>query len=148
MKITALVSFMHIPCLFACFYVSVPVSCVWAFFSTCPSTCVAHDVCFVFCSIFITTFLFYFFFSYRFNRHLCHGTYWCTHNPAHMPILLFHLRRNFSNSCVCVSKHVYTFPCSSIHKAYTFFAVFICMFCVLSYIYKHLLVFFLPFLQI
>jgi len=52
-------------------------------------------------------------FFYKFNKHLCHSAYWCTHNPAHMSILLFHLHLPFSNSCVCVSKHVYAFPSSS-----------------------------------
>jgi len=33
----------------------------------------------------------------KFNRHLCHGAYWCTHNPAHIPILFFHLCLRFSN---------------------------------------------------
>jgi len=72
--------------------------------------------CFVFCSIFLTTFLFSFFFFYKFNGHLCHGAYWCTHNPAHMPFLLFYLYLHFFNSCVpvCVYKHVYAFPSSSI----------------------------------
>jgi len=31
----------------------------------------------------------FFFLFHRSNRHLCHGAYWCTHNPAHMPRLLF-----------------------------------------------------------
>jgi len=56
-------------------------------------------------------------FFYKFNRHLCHGAYWCTHNPAHMPIPLFRLHLPFSNflpGCVCVSKHTYAFPSSSI----------------------------------
>jgi len=34
------------------------------------------------------SFCFLFFFFYKFSRHLCHGAYWCTHNPAHMPRLL------------------------------------------------------------
>jgi len=84
------------------------------FFSTCRSTCVAHAACFVCCSIFLTTFLITCSFSFRFNRHLCHGAYWCTHNPAHMSILLFHLHLPFSNSCLCVSKHVCAFTSSSI----------------------------------
>ena len=76
--------------------------------------CVARVACF--CSIFLTTFLFSFFFFYKFNRHLCHSAFWCTHNPAHMSRLLFHLHLLFSslNSCVCVSKQVYAFPSSSI----------------------------------
>ena len=69
---------------------------------------------FVFCSILITLFLFSFFLAYKINRHLCHGAYSCTHNPANMPILFFHLHLHFSNSCVCVFQHVYAFPSSSI----------------------------------
>jgi len=42
----------------------------------------------VFCSLLITIFFFPFFFFYKFNRHLCHGAYWCTDNPPHMPRLL------------------------------------------------------------
>jgi len=53
-------------------------------------------------------------FSYKFNKYLCHSAYWCTHNPAHMSILLFHLHLPFSNSCVCVSKLVNTIPSCSI----------------------------------
>jgi len=54
------------------------------------------------------------FFYYKFDRHLCHGANWCTHNPAHLPVFLSNLHLHFSNSCVCVSKHVYAFPSSSI----------------------------------
>ena len=111
LPILASVSLTHPPCLFACFYESV--SCVYAFFSTCRSTCVACAACFVFGSIFLTTFLFSSFFFYEFNRLLCHGAYWCTRNRAHLPIFLFHLHLHFSNSCVCVSKHIYAFPPSS-----------------------------------
>jgi len=92
-------------------------------------------------------------FFYKLDRHLCHGAYWCTHNPAHIPRLLpiytfishlpptshtLMLASKYTyifqymllpllyeplvplcfllrvNSCVCVSKHVYTFPSSSI----------------------------------
>ena len=112
------------------------------FFSTCLSTCVARAACLVFCPIFITTFWFSFFFFYKFNTHLCHGAYWCTHNPAHMPILLFHLPLPFSNSCICVSKHVYVFPSSSIFiYIYRHIAIFMCMFCVLFYVYNYLFCF-------
>jgi len=125
LPIIASVSLTHIPCLFACIYESV--SCVYAFFPTCLSACVARAVCFVFCSIFLTTFLFSFFFFYKFNRHLCHGAYWCTHNPAHMPRFLFHLHLHFSISCVCVSKHVYAFPSSSIFiHTYRHIPMYIC----------------------
>jgi len=108
LPIKASVSLSHLPCLFACFYESV--SCVYVFFSTCLSTCVARAACLVFCSMFLTIFLFSFFLFYKFNSHLCHGAYCCTHNPAHMPILLCDLHLYFSNSCVCVPKHVYAFP--------------------------------------
>jgi len=110
--ILASVSLAHLPCLFTCFYESV--SCVYAFFSTGLSACLARAACFVFSSVFIITYLFPFFFFYKFNRHLCHGTYSCTHNPANMPFFLLHLHLHFSNPCVCVSKHIYAFPSSSI----------------------------------
>jgi len=48
-----------------------------------------------------------------YNRHLCHGAYCCTRNPAHMPILFLHLHLHFSNSCECVVKFVHAFPSSS-----------------------------------
>jgi len=68
----------------------------------------------VFCSIFITILLFSFFFFYTFNRHLCHGAYWCTHNLAHIFILRFLLYFYFCNSCVCVCQLLNTLPSSSI----------------------------------
>jgi len=68
----------------------------------------------VFCSIFITIFLFSFFFFYIFNRHLCHGAYWCTHNLAHLFMFRFLLYFHFCNSCVCVCQLLYTLPSSSI----------------------------------
>jgi len=83
----------------------------------------------VLCSVlyFLTTFMFSFFFFYKFNRHLCHGAYSCTHNPAHMPIFLFQVHLHFSNFGVCVSKHVYAFPSSStfIH-IYSHVHIYIC----------------------
>ena len=33
----------------------------------------------------------------QFNRHLCHGAHWCTHNPVHVFILFFHLYLHISN---------------------------------------------------
>jgi len=36
------------------------------------------------------------------------------YNPAHMSVLLFYLHVYYSNSCVCVSKHVYVTASSSI----------------------------------
>jgi len=71
-------------------------------------------VWFVFCSISITIFLFSSLLFYTSNRHVCHGAYWCTHEPAHMPRLLFHLHLHSSKSCVCVFKHVCTCPSSFI----------------------------------
>jgi len=105
------VSLTHLPCLSACFYESV--SCVYVVFSTYLSTYVARAACFVFCSISLTAFSFSFSLFYKFHEHLCHGAYWCTHNPANMPKPFFHLHLHFFNSCVCVSKHVYTFPWAS-----------------------------------
>jgi len=90
------------------------VSCAYAVFSTYLSTCVARAACFVFCSISLTAFLFSFFLFYKFNRHLCHGAYWCTHNPGYVPKFLVHLHLHFSNSCVCASKQICAFPSSSI----------------------------------
>jgi len=77
-------------------------------------TFIAIFICML-CVVFstYTLFLFVFFFFYKFDRHLCHGAYWYTHNPAHMSILFFLLHRHFSNSCVCVSKHVNAFASSS-----------------------------------
>ena len=89
LPILVLVSLTHLPCLFACFNESV--SCVYVFFSTCLSTCVARAACFVFGSIFLNPFSFSFLFFCKFNRHLCHGAYWCTHSPDHMPKFPFHL---------------------------------------------------------
>ena len=45
---------------------------------------------------------------------LCHGAYSCTHNPANMPKPFFNMHLHFSNSCVCVSKHVYALSSSLI----------------------------------
>jgi len=103
----------HAHSMSVCLFLWVSVVCD-AFFSTCLSTCFAHAACFVFGSVFITTFWYSFFFFYEFKRQLFHGAYWCTHNPAHMPILLFHQHLYYSDSYVCVSKNVYAFPSSSI----------------------------------
>jgi len=110
LPIIASVSLTHLPRLFACFYESL--SCVYALFSTCFSTCSARAAGFGFSSVSISTFLFSFTFSYKFNRHLCHSASSCTHTPANMPKLLFHLHLHFSKSCLCVCKHVYAFPSS------------------------------------
>ena len=61
----------------------------------------------MFCSIFIAI-------VYKFNRHLCCAAYLCTHNLAHMPILLFLLHFHLCNSCVCVFQLVYALPSSFI----------------------------------
>ena len=50
--------------------------------------------------------------SYKFNRHLCHVAYWCTHDLVHMRILRFLLHFHFCNSCVCVRQLVYALPSS------------------------------------
>jgi len=97
----------HAPSLSVCLFLWVCVVCVcfllYLSFYLCCGRC-------VFCVLFHVhnTFL------YEFNRHLCHGAYWCTHNPARMSILLFHLHLRFSNPCVCVCQRVYVFPSSSI----------------------------------
>ena len=48
------------------------------------------------------------------NWHPCLGAYWCTHNPALMPTLLFYLHLPFSISFFCISKHLNAFASSSI----------------------------------
>ena len=56
---------------------------------------------------------------------LCSVLY--SHNPALMPILLFHLHLPFANSSFCVSKHVYAFPSSSIFiHMYHHFHMYMC----------------------
>jgi len=111
LPIMASVSLTHLPFLCACFYESL--SCVYAVFFTCLSPCVARAACLVFGSVSITTFLFSFSFFYTFNRHLCHGAYSCTHKPANMRKLFFHLHVHLSSSYVRVYIHVYAFPSSS-----------------------------------
>jgi len=51
-----------------------------------------------------------------------------THNPAHMSVLLFYLHVYYSDSCVCVSKGAYTFPCCSIfvHIYHHFYMYCLC----------------------
>jgi len=69
-------------------------------------------MCFVSCSLLI--FLFSFFLFYQVNRHLCHGAYWCTHNPAHVPrllpiyIFISHLPPT-SRTLMLASKYTYIF---------------------------------------
>jgi len=100
-------------------------------------------VCFVFCSIFITIFLSSFFLFFKFNRHLCHSAYWCTHNPAPM-LYSFSICIYISLNSAYVYLNMYThFP--PLPYSYTFIAIFICMVCVLFYIYNHFF-FFLCFL--
>jgi len=67
----------------------------------------------VFCSTLLPIFLFSFFCFYKFNRHSCHGAYWCTHNPAHMPVLFFQLHLPFSNKST--NKYLNTIICKKIH---------------------------------
>jgi len=112
LQIIALVSLTHFPCLFA--FICESVSCVYDFFSTRLSNCVARAACFVWCSVLITTFCFLFFFFHKLDRHLYHGAYWCTHNLAHMPILLFRLHFHLCNSCACVCQLVYALSSLSI----------------------------------
>jgi len=67
----------------------------------------------VFCALFyISTPFFFLFLLYKFNRHLCHGAYWCTHSLSHMPTLLFLLHFNLRISCVCVCQLVYALSSS------------------------------------
>jgi len=123
-------SLTHLPCLFACFYVSV--SCVYAVFSTCLSPCFVRAACLVFGSVSITTFLFSVSFFYTFNRHLCHGIYSCTHKPANMPTLFFNLHLHLSNSYVRVYIHVYAFPSSSI-SIHTYRHIYMYVWCSVLY---------------
>ena len=95
------------------------------------------DVCFVFCSIFVTIFLFSFLFFYKFNRHLLHGAYCCTHNLAPILILCFLLHLHFCNSCVCVCQLVFALSSSSIFlHIYHHICMYICFgyFVVTTYI--------------
>ena len=78
---------------------------------------------------------------------------WNAEVPIDVRITLFICQDSFS---ICISlslipAYVYLsmythFP--PLPYSYTFIAIFICLFCVLFYIFNHLLVFFLPFLQI
>ena len=74
-------------------------------------TIIAIFVCML-CVVFstYTLFLFPFFFIYKLNRPPCHGAYWCTHNPAHMCILFFHLHLHFFKSIIL------TYTCMHIRK--------------------------------
>jgi len=117
----------HAHSLSVCLFPRVCVVCV------CFLLCLSFYLCCARC-VFCVRFLFSFFFFYKSNRHLCRGAYWCTRNPAHMPIFLFHLHLHFSNSCVCVPKHVYTFPSSSIFiHIYRHIHMYICFeYCVMT----------------
>jgi len=95
------ISLTHIPYLIACFYEFV--TWVYAFFCTflSSSSCVLRATCSVFFSVLIIT-------SFNPDMHLC--PYWCTHNPAHMPLFLFHLHL-YCSIHVYVYMHIYTlFP--------------------------------------
>jgi len=66
-------------------------------------------------------------FNFFFNRHLCHGAYWCTHNLAHILILRFLLYLHFGNSCVCVRHLVYALhSCSLFIHIYRHIYLYIC----------------------
>jgi len=84
---------------------------VYTFFSTCLSNCVASAAWFVFGCVF---FLFSFFFPCKFNKCLWNSVFF-----VRMTLLI--CLSSFSicmfiilNFCVCVSKHAYAFPSSSI----------------------------------
>ena len=134
-------SLTHLPCLFACF-MSLCRVCM-SFVSTCFSAGVAHAVCCVFCSIFRTIFVFSLLFFYKFNRHLCHGVYWCTHDPAYTPsslsICIFHSQIP-ANVYLNMYTHFPPLPCS-----YTLIAIFILFVCVMFHTDTHVLVCFLLF---
>jgi len=99
---------------------------VYAFSSSSKSIHTYHHIhLYVLCSIHGHLFVFFFLF-HKSNIHLCHGAYWCTHNPAHMPRLLFHLYLHCFNSCGYVSKNVYAFPSSSISiRIYRYIHVYV-----------------------
>jgi len=64
---------------------------------------------------------------FKFNRHLRHGAYWCSHSLAHMSMLLFRLHLSSSNSCVRVSKRAYALTSSSIFiYIYRYIHMYIC----------------------
>jgi len=107
LPIIASFSLTHLPCLFACFYE--PVSCVYAFFSTCLASCVASAEWFVFGFVFITTFLFSCFFSCDYSTYLWHGvllyawpsSYVCP--PFLSTCLLFEFLRMCIWTSICIS---------------------------------------------
>jgi len=104
------VSLPHAPSLSVCLFLWVCIVCVcfllYRFFYLLCARCVfwvwfcIHNHLFVLFLLFLQE-----------NRQLCHGAYWCTHTPVNM---MFHLYLHFSKSCVCLYKHVYAFPSSSI----------------------------------
>jgi len=65
-------------------------------------------------SIFTAIYLCASFFFYNFNRHICNGDYWCTHNLAHILILRFPVHFHFCDAYVCVRQFAYALPYSSI----------------------------------
>jgi len=114
--------FGRLDCLFACIYESVSCVCFLLYLSF--YLCCAR---YVFCVLFyIHNHLFVLFFPfqvYKFNWHLCHGAYWCTHTPAHMPMLLFQLHVHLSNSSyVCLKMYTHFPP---LPYSYTLIAIFI-----------------------
>jgi len=117
-------------------------SCVYIFFSTCPSCCVASASWFVFVFVFITTFLFDYFFSCEFDTYLWHGAL-----VICMTLLIFLSSFSICMFLILIPAYVYLnkhthFP--ALPYSYTFIAIFVCFFgCILFYIYTHLFVFFL-----
>jgi len=113
----------HAHSLSVCLFLWVCVVCVW--FCLYLSFYLCYAACFLFWSIFITTFLFSFFVFYKFNRHLCHGAYWCTNKLAHMPILLsFCISICVIHACVYVNLYTHLPP---LQYSYTFIAIFTCI---------------------
>ena len=96
----------HAPSLSVCLFLWVCVLCVcfllYLSFYLCCARC-------IFCVLFHIHNTFFL----KFDRNLCHSASWCTHNPAHVSIHLFHPHFRFSNPCICICQHVYAFPSSS-----------------------------------
>jgi len=155
LPIIASVSLAHIPCLFACLYESV--SCLYDFFSTCLSTCVASAAWFLFGFViagvpssqalagvwsplweeyiylyikldhlFVLFLLFLRIQYISLVRCSCYA-----YDHTHMSVLIFYLHVYYSDSWVCVSKHVEGFPSFSIFvHIHRHFHVY-CLYCVL-----------------
>ena len=73
-------------------------------------TLIAIFICMVCVLFYTSTHLFLSFFCfYKFHRHLCHGAYWCTHNPARIPVLFFHLYLHLTD--IWTYKYINTIIC-------------------------------------